>query len=167
MRVKYLIPFLILILIFSFACGGTPKEVTKTEEKEPELPEKVIEEEIIEEVEEIVEVSLKIAVWNDTEKNEPNLEIWIKGTGSWYPDKESMEFGGDFFVPVEPFSSGKVNEIYIYPDGRAGSEIMVEITVTDEMTPESDRDTIHIEIYDETVIVIGTSVEGITKEFKR
>jgi hypothetical protein len=155
-------------LVFGFGLTSCETDNNKDKISEGE-EEKVVEEPIeeAEEVEEIVEVSLKIAVWNDTEKNEPNLEIWIKGTGSWYPDKESMEFGGDFFVPVEPFSSGKVNEIYIYPDGRAGSEIMVEITVTDEMTPESDRDTIHIEIYDETVIVWGTSVEGITKEFKR
>ena len=44
---------------------------------------------------------------------------------------------------------------------------MVEIIVTDEMISESDRDTIHIEIYDETVKVWGTSIEGITKEFNR
>ncbi|GAH37622.1 unnamed protein product, partial [marine sediment metagenome] len=44
MRVKYLIPFLVLVLIFGFgsACGETPAETEKVEEAE-----EVIEEEII------------------------------------------------------------------------------------------------------------------------
>jgi len=146
MKVKYLISVLVIIFVFGLFTSCKTEEIK---------------------AEEIIEVSLKIAIWNDTEKNEPNLEVWIKGTGSWYPDKESMEFGGDFFIPVEPFSSEKVNEIYIYPDGRKGNEIMVEIFVTDEMTPNSDRDTIHIEISDEVVIVWGTSIAGTTQEFKR
>jgi len=153
MKIMYIIPLLVLIVIFSFALFTScmVEEIKKEDVK----------------TEEIVEVSLKIIVWNDTEKNEPNLEVWIKGTGSWYPDKESMEFGGDYFIPVEPFSNNGINEIYIYPDGRDGNEIMVEVFVTDEMISESDRDTIHIEIYDETVKVWGTSIEGITKEFER
>jgi hypothetical protein len=146
----------VLVLSFSISC---------TAEAEPE---EVIEEETESVAEaEIVEVSLRVAVYNDTEINKPDLEIWIKGTGSWYPDEEAMGFGGDVFIPTEPFSTEEVNEIYIYPDGREGNEIMVEIIATDEMTPESDRDTIHIEIHDETVKVWGTSIEGLEKEFKR
>jgi len=152
-KIRYIIPLLILIVIFSFVLFTSCRvEEIKTEEVD---------------IEEIVEVSLKIIVWNDTEKNEPNLEVWIKGTGSWYPDKESMRFGGDYFIPVEPFSNNGINEIYIYPDGRDGNEIMVEVFVTEEMISESDRDTIHIEVYDETVKVWGTSIEGVTKEFER
>ncbi|MBC8388965.1 MAG: hypothetical protein ISS14_04840 [Actinobacteria bacterium] len=158
MKVKYSIPFLIVVLIFGFGLfTSCSTEEIKVEEVKVEEPKS----------EEITEVSLKIIVWNDTVENEPNLEIWIKGTGSWYPDKESMGFGGDFFIPVEPFSNEGINEIYIYPDGRTGNEIIVEIIINDEMTPESDRDTIHIEISDETVIVTGTSIAGITKEFER
>ncbi len=186
---RYLIPLLILPIIItfcSFSCSipgpgdqtieetaqETTEEITVEEPEEEPVEEVAAGESGVEEVtdepeEKIIEVSLKIIIWNETEENEPNLEVWIKGTGSWYPDKESMGFGGDFFIPVEPFSSEKVNEIYIYPDGRTGNEIMVEIIVTDEMISESDRDTIHIEIYDETVKVWGTSIEGITKEFNR
>lgn len=150
MKVKYLIPFLVSVLVFGFGLFISCKA-----------------EEIIEQPESKDEVSLKIAVWNDTEKNEPDLEIWIKGTGSWYPDKESMVYGGDFFIPVEPFSNEGINKIYIYPDGRTGNEIMVEIIVTDEMIPESVKDTINIEIHDEIIKIWGTSIEGITKEFER
>lgn len=153
MRIKYLISFLVFVLIFGFGL------ITSCETEEIKIEET--------KTEEVIEVSLKIAIWNDTVENKPNLEVWIKGTGSWYPDKESMKFGGDFFIPVEPFSNNGINEIYIYPDGREGNEISVEIIVTDEMIPKSDRDTIHIEISDEVVKVWGTSIEGITKEFKR
>jgi len=157
-KIYFIIPFLVLVLVFGFGLSTSCRaEEIKVEEVKVEETKS----------EEIIEASLKIAIWNDTEKNEPELEVWIKGTGSWYPDKESMEFGGDFFIPVEPFSNEGINEIYIYPDGRTGNEIMVEIFVTDEMTPKSDKDTINIEISDETVIVTGTSIAGITKEFKR
>jgi len=118
MRIKYLISFLVFVLIFGFGL------ITSCETE----------------------------------------EIKIEETKT---DKESMKFGGDFFIPVEPFSNNGINEIYIYPDGREGNEISVEIIVTDEMIPKSDRDTIHIEISDEVVKVWGTSIEGITKEFKR
>jgi len=149
-RLRFIIPILVLALIFGFgfatACNGTESEVVEPEGES---------------------VSLKVAVHNDTEINEPDLEIWIKGTGSWYPDEEAMGFGGDFFIPTEPFSTKEENEIYIYPDGRAGKEIMVEIIATDEMTAESDRDTIHIEIHDKIVKVWGTGLEEFEKEFKR
>jgi len=153
MKIRYMIPLLVLIVIFGLGLftSCSPEEINTKEV----------------ETEETIEVSLKIAVWNDTVENKPDLEIWIKGTGSWYPDKESMEFGGDSFIPVEPFSNEEINKIYIYPDGRDGNEIMVEVFVTDEMTSNSDRDTIIIEISDETVVVTGTSVKGINKEFKR
>ena len=153
MKIRYILPLLIVVVIFGFGLS------TSCKAKEIKI-EKI-------NAEELIEVSLRVVVWNDTEKNEPNLEIWIKGTGSWYPGKESMGFGGDFFIPVEPFSTEKVNEIYIYPDGRTGNEIIVEIFVTDEMIPESDKDTIIIEIHDEIIKVWGTSIEGITKEFER
>lgn len=157
-KLSIIVSVIVLILAFSFslACEKQVEQTTVEEKTKEEIK-----------TEEIIEVSLKIAVWNDTEDNEPNLEIWIKGTGSWYPDKKSMESGGDFFIPVEPFSTGGINEIYIYPDGRTGSEIMVEIIVTDEMISKSDRDTIIIEISDKTVTVTGTSIKGTTKEFDR
>ena len=165
--------FIVSILLMGTSCKEKVIPVAKEtkniieEETEKTISGSELESEDQVITEKIIEVSLKITVWNLTEKNEPDLEIWIKGTGSWYPDKESIEFGGDFFIPSEPFSSGKVNEIYIYPDSRTGTEIMIEIIVTDEMISESDRDTIHIEIYDETVEIYGTSIVGITQEFKR
>jgi cold shock CspA family protein len=142
-----IISFLILALILSLtpACaGGAGIKETKTSE-----------------------VSLRVAVYNDTEINKPDLEIWIKGTGSWYPDEEGFGFGGDVFIPTEPFSTEEVNEIYIYPDGREGNEIVVEIIATNEMIAESVRDTIHVEIHDETVKVWGAPIEEHEKEFKR
>jgi hypothetical protein len=110
-----------------------------------------------------IEVSLRVALTDYTENNKPNPEVWIEGTGSWYPD---IEFGGDVFIPDEPFSNDN-NKIYIYPDGREGNEIIVEVVVSDEMISESVKDTIHIEIYDDIIKVWGTSIEEFEKDFTR
>lgn len=111
----------------------------------------------------VTDISLKVTVYDDTELNEPDPEIWIEGAGSWYPN---LALGRDSLVPSAAFSAVN-NKIYIYPDGRQGNEIVLEIILTNEMSPTSDMDTIHIEIHDKVVKARGTPVGGTTKEFKR
>lgn len=111
----------------------------------------------------VPKISLKVAVYDDTQKNKADLEIWIEGTGSWYPN---LGFGADYLIPTEPFSED-INKIYIYPDGRGGNQVVLDIIITDKMTPVSDMDTIHIEIHDQMVKAWGTPVKDSLQEFPR
>ena len=110
------------------------------------------------------EISFKLMVWDDTEqKNAKDLEIWVKGLGSWYPN---LEYGGDSNV-IGPFPVEEIQKIFIYPDGRNGKEIMVEFIPKKEMISQSDRDAIIIEISDEKVIVSGIAIKNSGKEINR
>jgi len=151
MEKKYIIFTFIIIVIICLILSVSCRTKETQREETTNINEKQI------------EVSLRVALTDYTENNKPNPEVWIKGTGSWYPD---IEFGGDVFIPTEPFSNEN-NKIYIYPDGRDGTEIIVEIFVTNELISESVRDTIHIEIYDDSIKILGSSIEEFEKDFER
>lgn len=112
------------------------------------------------------EVELRVAVWDETENNPPGerAEVWIEGTGSWYPD---LEFGGETLEDAGPFERYSEGEIYIYPDGRDnGAEILATVGFDEEFISSSPRDAVRIEIYDERVIVVGTPVEAQHGEYE-
>ncbi len=65
------------------------------------------------------------------------------------------------------FPIDELQEFFIYPDGREGTEIKVHFMMKADMISGSDRDTIHIVISDTEVTVTGTAIEGIEKIFQR
>lgn len=113
------------------------------------------------------EVTLDIAVWDDTAANPPpaDAEIWVRGEGSWFPD---LSFGGDSRALGE-YSVGEPGEFYIYPDGRGGSELRVEFVMTPDMVPISGSAQAQttVEIHDSEVVVIGMAIPDIEATFTR
>jgi len=83
---------------------------------------------------------IKFMVWDATINNAPsrNFEIWVRGTGSWYP---KLHLGADF-KEFGPFPVGETQQLFIYPTGREGSEIELSFTPNREMFSGSDRDAI-------------------------
>lgn len=109
-------------------------------------------------------VSLKLAVWDETESSaNDSIEVWTKGLGSWYPD---LQFGGDNTV-IGPYQHGDEVEVYVYPDGRDATEVKFTITITDEMISESDRDMVRVDLYDDRIEVLSTGLPDINAAFPR
>ncbi|QLG27408.1 hypothetical protein HUG10_07535 [Halorarum halophilum] len=105
------------------------------------------------------EVTLRIAAWDETENTPPGeqAEVWIKGTGSWFPD---FEFGGDLLEDAGPFVRNSDGELFIYPDGReAGTEIVATVYFDENFISNSPRDMVRIDIHDERVVVGGSPIE--------
>lgn len=100
------------------------------------------------------EGTFKMAVFNYDEEPYPDLEVWVRGIGSWYPDAES----GDAKSEFGPFPVGEVLEgdFFVYPFGRDGIEVPVTINLKDDHISESDRDQIWIWIEDGVLTVTGT-----------
>lgn len=107
-------------------------------------------------------VLLDVAVSDLTERRSPDVEIWVRGHGSWYPD---LEFGGDV-THLGSFPVGEPDEFFVYPDGRDGKEVGVPFEMKADMISGSDRDRTHVEIHDKSVVVWGTAIRDfeITKK---
>lgn len=113
------------------------------------------------------EVTLRLSVMDETEDNPPDerAEVWIRGTGSWYP---SVEFGGETLEDAGPFERYSEGEIYIYPDERDGGvEILATVYFDEDFISNSPRDSVRIEIHDDRVVVVGTPVEAQHGEYER
>lgn len=106
--------------------------------------------------------SVRVAVFDDTE-DEPlpqRAEIWIRGLGSWWIAKDTVKI-----VPGRDF--GTVDTMFIYPDGRDGSELSVKFKITSEMCPQGCvRDMISVAVEDSYVVVSGTPIRAATEEFE-
>ena len=146
-------------------------ETESPEEAEPEpeeAPEREPEPEVADEAP--AEIELRMTVSDDTSEWDtgtsglPDVEVWVRGTGSWFPD---TSFGSDTIEDAGPFPVGEVTEFAIYPDGRDGTEIMVEVLPDEDMIGGSPRDAIDITIDDTTVNVFGTPIPGLEVEFPR
>lgn len=113
------------------------------------------------------DVTLEIAVWDDTSTNPPaaDAEIWVRGEGSWFPD---LTFGGDS-RDLGDYPLGEPGEFFIYPDGRSGVEIRVEFVMTEEMLPISGSTQAQttVEIHDAEVVVIGMAIPGTEATYDR
>ncbi len=113
---------------------------------------------------------LRVAVNDDTSDWEsgtsglPNLEVWMPGTGSWFPD---TSFGSDVIEEAGPFPVGEATEIFIYPEGREDPEFAVEVVVDADIIAGSVRDMIQINIDDSTVNVNGAPIPGFEVAFQR
>ncbi len=111
------------------------------------------------------EILLEITVTDDTVRLPPgpDTEIWIRGSGSWFPD---LRFGGDL-KGFARFPVGEEHAFFIYPDGRDGREIRVPFQMTAGMISGSVRDRTHVEIYDDRVVVLGTAIPDFEQTFPR
>ena len=127
----------------------TISENGSTEAQETDTAEEQSEESAI-----LSEGTFKMAVFNYDDESYPDLEVWVRGIGSWYPDAES----GDTKSEFGPFPVGEILEgdFYVYPFGRDGIEVPVTINLKDDHISESDRDQIWIWIEDGVLTVTGT-----------
>lgn len=176
-----------LALLLS-ACGGSedsatvvdeaPSEVSVEEPEEQAEPdpesdpeaEEVTEEPALPEggeasdeaPETVTEAVLRMAIWDETTSGlHPRFEVWIRGTGSWFAAQDLLlEDGG-------PFPTGEPTSFFIYPEGRDTPEIEVQLVVPPTVSPGSVRDLVEIEVYDDEIIVYGTSVPDFSATYPR
>ena len=109
--------------------------------------------------------TVRVAVWDDTEKNpvHPRAEIWFRGDGSWWLTRE-LEHGATT-KELGPVPSGTEHTLSIYSESRDGKELEVPFVMTEAMNPKgSVRDTITVEISDTEVVVRGLPIEAATGE---
>lgn len=99
---------------------------------------------------------VRVVVYDDTESSplHPRAEIWARGLGSWWLGRDTMQdIGGR--------TSGRVDQLVIYPDGRDGKEITVKFQLTEAMCRQGcPRDMITVAIDDDDVTVGGFPLEG-------
>ena len=100
------------------------------------------------------EGTFKMAVFNYDTQSYPDLEIWVRGTGSWYPNADSGD-GRDEFGPF-PVGESIEGDFFVYPFGRDGIEVPVTLELSQDHISESDRDMVWVWIEDEVLIVTGT-----------
>lgn len=107
--------------------------------------------------------TVRIAVYDYTENNplREKSEVWIRGLGSWWLWQDpGMEFGGSV-KDVDRREIGREYAMFIYPDGRSGTELGVDFTITEEMCPDAcARDMIVVEIFDNEVTAHGYPIEA-------
>ena len=89
------------------------------------------------------------------------FEVWIRGSGSWFPTQDNLLAEGG------PFKTGEPVSFFIYPEGRDTPEIEVQLLVPATVLPGSVRDLIEIEVYDDEIKVFGTSVPGFEATYPR
>lgn len=111
-----------------------------------------------------VSVTDDTSAWEPGSSGLPNIEVWIRGTGSWFPD---TSFGSDVLEDAGPFPVGEPTEFFIYPEGRDGPELAAQVVVDEDVTAGSVRDMITITVDDTAVTVAGTPIPGFEMEFAR
>lgn len=81
----------------------------------------------------------------------PNLEIWIRGHGSWFPND------GDSIENIGPFAIGQsvLGSFFIYPFGRSGIEVPVTLNLKSDHISNSDRDSVLIYIEGRELFIFG------------
>lgn len=108
------------------------------------------------------EAVLRMAIWDETSSGlHPRFEVWIRGTGSWFASQDLL------LEEAGPFPTGEPASFFIYPEGRDTPEIEVQLVVPATVIPGSVRDLIEIEVYDDEIIVFGTSVPDFSATYPR
>ncbi len=105
-------------------------------------------------------------MWDDTvERPAENIEVWVRGYGSWYPD---ITFGSDVnTLGAFPVGELRDQDFFIYPDGRDGTEIRVEFEMTADMISGSDMSMTTVAVSDTTVTVTGQAIPDFELVFER
>lgn len=110
----------------------------------------------------VTEAVLRMAIHDATTSGIPErFEVWIRGTGSWFYSQDWLQ------EEAGPFPTGETSSFFIYPEGRDTPEIEVELVVPPDVKPGSVLDLVSIEVYDDKILVIGTSVPGFEATFER
>lgn len=113
-------------------------------------------------------VSLRVMVFNDTEKNPipPKSEIWFRGHGSWWLHKEVAS--GAAAKDLGKRRVGELDHLFLYPDGRDSKEIKIPVIMTKDMNPEgSVRDSLTIAISDDSIEIGGFPLKAATGETRQ
>ena len=115
------------------------------------------------------EITVRVKLWDKTTRTFAGVraEIWMQGHGPWFFDLSLGDIGYVNDLGKKPVNVEQ--ELYIYPDGRNGTEIVYAFLLTPEMCPDGcDRDSILVSIYDDRVDVISAAgVEGTSSTFIR
>lgn len=96
---------------------------------------------------------LSFTNWDDA--TYADLEIWIRGYGSWFPNPE-----GDLLENVGPFEIGQTlpGELFVYPFGRSGIEVPVTLSLSLNHISNSPRDIVQVYIEDGVLFVSGSPI---------
>lgn len=160
-----------LTLTLGAACQETaeaPEEAQPTQEPEPTRTPDATPDATPDGASQASEKVLRVSVTDDTSAWEegtsgvPDMEVWIRGTGSWFPD---TSFGSDVLEEAGPFPVGEETEFFVYPTGREEPELAVRTLVTEEVIAASVRDMIRITVEDDQVTVTGTPIPDFEATF--
>ena len=58
-------------------------------------------------------------------------------------------------------------DMFVYPDGRGGTQIPISFVIPEDFIPGSTRDMLEVRVSDTTVTVSGTVIPGFDVEFAR
>ena len=108
-------------------------------------------------------MTVKILFWNDTNsKDLRGTQVRI-GSAVFKPDTSVTQTRGS----LGPIEYDKPIELVVYPDGPTGKKILVPVTVTRQMVPNSEQDGIQVAISDGTVRVLGNPVVDVDRSQPR
>lgn len=99
--------------------------------------------------------TFRLSFTNWDEASYADLEIWIGGYGSWFPNSE-----GDLLENVGPFEIGQAlpGEFFVYPFGRSGVEVPVTLSLSLNHISNSPRDMVQVYIEDGVLYVSGSPI---------
>lgn len=103
--------------------------------------------------------TFNISVFNLTDESFDSFEVWVRGSGSWYPD---LSFAGDLLESVGPFGVGSeiAGDIFAYPFGREGAEVPITIFLNENHISDSTRDSLFLTIDEGIFSIVGPIVGG-------
>ena len=143
-----------VVVVFGLvACGGGSDEATSVQEDVVESA--VLESEEPDEELAVSEAALRMAIVDETSAGIPEeFEVWVRGSGSWFHAQDSL------LEQAGPFPVGEPTSFFIYPRGREGAEIEVTLELPQDVIPASVQHMVTIAVFDDEVVVSGTSVPG-------
>jgi len=108
--------------------------------------------------------TVRVILWNDTQDSRLLGTEVILGQSNWRPkdSTDASQTGSLTLIPV-----GDLLTLQVYPDGRQGNRIDVEVKLTADMIDNSEEDAIHVAISDSKVRVLGTPIVDFDVDFDR
>ena len=137
------------------------QEVTEDAQESTPAPEESAE---TQSSEDLAPGTIRLSFTNWDETPYPDLEIWIRGYGSWFPNSD-----GDLLENVGPFDLGEPlsGDFFVYPFGRSGVEIPVALNLSEDHISNSPRDMVLVYIEDGILFVSGSPIaEGVEVPLK-
>ena len=136
--------------------ASVTQEATAEEQEQSPAPEESTETQTSED---LAPGTFRLSFTNWDETSYPDLEIWIRGYGSWFPNAD-----GDLLENVGPFVLGQPlsGDFFVYPSGRSGVEIPVTLNLNENHISNSPRDMVLVYIEDGILFVSGSPIaEGV------